>query len=394
MKQKGLILFIILCLVLTMPAVGFAADEEEPAKIADVAFKDVLRGMLHKGVYEDVYPSELEQFTGHMDLSDMGITDLRGLEYFVNVTSFDLSYNEIDTLPTKINLMDNLESLNLSFNDMYELPSNIADAPSLVSLNVSGNKLSNLPVRIQEMVNLKDLDISANRFEILPHRLVYLDLNSFNCNYNFFDFSEGSTNKKDLDAMNVSGEKLVSDQLAKLPAITYMTDNGDFKVKWRALDDMTFADGTRATVSGYSILMDGEFIKTVDPEETEYSFGWMEAGSYKLSVSPDYIVDGYGDFPIRFYTDYEGAVFGKDGPYLPENDEAETVEAATTEAVVTETNEENTEEAVSDAPQPAAPMVEEEDGLSILTLILIGAVVLLAAGLITMIVVFLKKDKK
>jgi len=385
MKHNGLILFIILCLFLAVPVIGFAEDEE-PAKIADVAFKDVLRGMLNKGVYDDVYPSELAEFTGHLDFSDMGISDLRGLEYFVNVTSFDFSNNEIETLPTKIHEMENLEELNLSFNDLYQLPSDIADAPNLRVLNVSGNKLTNIPVRIQEMANLESLDISANRFEQLPRRLVYLHLTDFNCNYNFLTFEEGSDNLKYLNQMDVSGEKQYEDQLTRLSAITYVTDNGDFKVKWNSIDDIVFGDGTKATVSGYSILMDGEFIKTVDASETEYSFGWMENGNYALSVSPDYIIDEIGDFPIRSYTDIS-AVYGSDGPYLPDEEETAETSASESDNMASEDN------SAKSLESEERNEVITQEGISVLTIILIGAVALLAAGLATMIIIFLKKDK-
>ena len=391
MKQKGLILFFILCLILTLPVIGLAEDEE-PAKIPDVALKDELRGMLNKGVFEDVYPSELAEFSGAIDFSGLGISDLRGLEYFVNVTSFNFSDNEITTLPSKIAQMDNLEELNLSLNNMFVLPSNIADAPNLKVLNLSGNKLSALPVRIQEMANLEELDISGNRFELLSHRLVYLHLKSFNCNYNFLDFSEGTDNKRDIDAMEVSKNKLYKDQLVKLPAISYITDNGDFKVKWRAADDLEFKDGTTAEITGYTILMDEEFIKTVEPEETEYSFGWMEGGTYLLSVSPDYSVDGYQDFPIRSYTSIS-AVYGQDGPYLPDGEESgDESEAGDNESVQAPDEKDETEA------EPFKTVWTDDEGnqsegLSLLTVILIGAVVLLAAGLATMIIIFLKKDK-
>jgi len=384
MKWKGTIFVIILCLLLTLPIVSFA--EEAPAKIADVAFKNVLRGMFNKGVYDDVYPSELAEFEGEMDFSGMGITDLRGLEYFVNVTSFDFSNNEITRLPTKIGQMDNLEELNLSFNNMYALPPNIADAPNLKRLDVSGNKMKNLPNRIQEMVNLEELNIAANRIEVLPHRLVYLNLKEFNCNYNFIDFSEGTQSRKDLDNMKVSGTKKAYKQLIRLPDITYVTDSGNFIVKWREAHEVPFHDGTSAKVVGYTVLKDGKYEKTVSAEELEYSFGWMKSGQgFTLSVSPDYNVDGFGDFPIRSYTS-KNARFGLDGPFLPENPEP-----------VVLSNGDAGESEV--AAEPVSAEMDDEKGsffkdMSVMTIVLIGAVALLVAGLIVMLVLFAKKNKK
>jgi hypothetical protein len=138
--------------------------------------------------------------------------------------------------------------------------------------------------------------------------------------------------------------------------------------------------------------MDEEFIKTVEPEETEYSFGWMEGGTYLLSVSPDYSVDGYQDFPIRSYTSIS-AVYGQDGPYLPDGEESgDEPEAGDNESVQAPDEKDETEA------EPFKTVWTDDEGnqsegLSLLTVILIGAVVLLAAGLATMIIIFLKKDK-
>ncbi|MEX1308121.1 MAG: leucine-rich repeat domain-containing protein [Eubacteriales bacterium] len=387
MKHNGLIFFIIiLLLVLTLPMTVFA-ETEEPAKIADVAFKDVIRGMLNKGVYDDVYPSELAEFTGEMDFSDLGITDLRGLEYFVNVESFNFSNNEIDTLPSNMAVMENLKSLDLSFNNMYALPPEIADAPNLDTLILAGNKLKILPTRIQEMGNLRNLDISGNRFEELQRRLIYLHLDTFNCNYNFIDLSEGTISRKNLDNMDISGQPDAYKQLIKLPKITYATESGNFVIKWRSVYDVPFYDGTSAEVVGYTILLDGVFQETVDADVTELDLGYLGGGTYEIAVSPDYKVDGFGEFPLRYYTTLS-AQFGKDGPYIPDNPEPEVFEnpggTTTTAADVSTGN----------------VMVETDtdtndssglDQMSAVTWILIAVVVLLALGLGTMLVLFLRK---
>ena len=384
MKRNGLILFIIiLLLVLTLPMTVFA-DTEEPAKIADVAFKDVLRGMLNKGVYDDIYPSELAEFTGEMDFSDLGITDLRGFEYFVNVESFNFSNNAITTLPSNLATMENLKSLDLSFNDMYALPPEIADAPNLETLILKGNKLKILPTRIQEMANLKNLDISGNRFEELQRRLIYLHLDTFNCNFNFIDLTEGTISRKNLDNMEIAVQKDAYKQLVKLPKITYVTEEGNFIVQWRKAYDVPFYDGTSAEVVGYTVLIDGVFQETVDADVTELELGYLGSGTYEISVSPDYTVDGFGEFPIRFYTTMNGT-FGKDGPYIPENPEPVVFE--------------NPDGAASDVSSGSVQVETDMDAdsggwlgeLGLVTWILIAIVVLLAGGLGTMLVLFLKK---
>ncbi len=384
MKHNGLIFFIIiLLLVLTLPMTVFA-ETEEPAKIADVALKDVLRGMLNKGVYDEIYPSELAEFTGEMDFSDLGITDLRGLEYFTNVERFNFSNNAITTLPSNLYKMENLKALDLSFNDLYALPPEIADTPNLETLILKGNKLKILPTRIQEMANLRNLDISGNRFEELQRRLIYLHLDTFNCDYNFIDLTEGTISRKNLDNMEIAVKTDAYKQLVKLPKITYTTEEGNFIVKWRTAYDVPFYDGTTAEVVGYTILLDGNFQTTVGPDETELDLGYLGNGTYEISVSPDYKVDGFGEFPLRYYTKLS-AEFGKDGPFIPDNPEPVVFE--------------NPENSAGDVSTGSVQMETDSDTkgvgflseMNAVTWILTAIVVLLAGGLTTMLVLFLKK---
>ena len=391
MKHNGLIFFIIiLLLVLTLPMAAFA-ETEEPAKIADVAFKDVLRGMLNKGVYDDIYPSELAEFTGEVDFSGLGISDLRGLEYFTNVESFNFSNNTVTTLPSNLHNMANLKSLDLSFNEMFELAPEIANAPNLETLILKGNKMKILPTRIQEMANLRNLDISGNRFEELQRRLVYLHLDNFNCNYNFIDLTEGTISRKNLDNMDISGTVDAYKQLTKLPKITYTTESGNFIVKWRPMYDVPFYDGTSAEVVGYTVLLDGVFQETVDADVTELELGYLGDGTYQIAVSPDYKVEGYGELPLRYYTSLS-AVFGKDGPFIPENPEPVAMQDPNKTA-----GSENEGESAMATGSAQVPTDTDKDAggglgeISTVTWILIAIVVLLAAGLATMLILFLGK---
>jgi hypothetical protein len=393
-KHTGLIFFIIiLLLVFTLPMTAFA-ETEEPANIADVTLKDVLRGMMNKGVYDDIYPSELAEFTGEMDFSGLSITDLRGLEYFTNVESFNFSHNAITQLPSNLYKMDNLKTLDLSFNELYDLAPEIANAPNLETLILKGNKLKILPVRIQEMKNLRNLDISGNRFEELQRRLIYLHLTSFNCNYNFIDLSSDTISRKNLDNMDISGTTDAFNQLAKLPKITYVTDEGNFIVKWRPLQDVPFSDGSSAEVVGYSVLLDGEYQGTVDADETELELGFLGNGTYEIAVSPDYKVEGFGELPLRFYTSLS-AVFGEDGPVIPENPGPEVlVISENTGSTESDGDAENVTEPEVISAEPNETDKSSDGALkqmSLVTWILIAIVVLLAGGLATMLVMFLKK---
>ena len=63
----------------------------------------------------------------------------------------DVSYNQLVSLPTSIQKLNQLEELHLSGNKLTELPSEIGDLKELRRLDVSGNPLSMDAIHVLEM---------------------------------------------------------------------------------------------------------------------------------------------------------------------------------------------------------------------------------------------------
>ena len=127
------------------------------------------------GNIEEVLPSYyFEELEGELNLSNSNLTDLSGLENCINISSLDLSNNQIIYINqigfleqiTEINLsgnviqfidvlanLNNLQKLDLSFNEIDDI-SSIYRLPNLEYVNIIGN---NIPEEQIEKLKRKKL---------------------------------------------------------------------------------------------------------------------------------------------------------------------------------------------------------------------------------------------
>ncbi|NES87329.1 MAG: GTPase, partial [Moorea sp. SIO2B7] len=119
--------------------------------------------------------TELPEFIGN--LSNLTTLDLSGNELtelpeFIgnlsNLTRLDLSRLQLTKLPEFIGNLSNLTTLDLSGNELTELPEFIGNLSNLTTLNLSGNELTELPEFIGNLSNLTRLDLSRLQLTELP----------------------------------------------------------------------------------------------------------------------------------------------------------------------------------------------------------------------------------
>ena len=109
-----------------------------------------------------------------MELND--IKDLIREAKISNLTTLNLVFEGLTSLPPEISELKNLTTLNISHNQMTSLPPEIRELKNLTTLNISGNQLTSLPPEISELKNLTQLDISGNQLTSLPPEILKLSL--------------------------------------------------------------------------------------------------------------------------------------------------------------------------------------------------------------------------
>ena len=132
-----------------------------------------------------------------------------------SLSSLILSGNQLSELPAEIGELKNLSSLNLSSNQLTELPAEIGELKSLSELNLGNNQLTELPAEIGELKNLSSLDLGSNQLSELPAEIVQLkSLSSLYLNDNqLTELPAEIVQLKSLSSLYLSGN-----QLTELPA--------------------------------------------------------------------------------------------------------------------------------------------------------------------------------
>jgi len=165
------------CLTFFMSYFGFAQN----VTIPDANFKDYLlnNSLININGDEEIQASEAEAFAGTISCSFSEISDLTGIEAFVNLTELDCSFNQLTTLDISKNT--NLKELDSSANQLTAI--DVSNNIDLEVLNCSLNQLATLD--ISNNTNLKELDCSVNRLTTIDVSN-NTDLEVLNC---FFELS-------------------------------------------------------------------------------------------------------------------------------------------------------------------------------------------------------------
>lgn len=92
----------------------------------------------------------------------------------INLSSLFISNNKLKIIPNEICNLKLLKNLDLSFNSISSLPQSYPSLYSLTVCNLRRNKIKYLPNDIYNLTSLQILDLSANYLEYLPKEIGYL----------------------------------------------------------------------------------------------------------------------------------------------------------------------------------------------------------------------------
>jgi Leucine-rich repeat (LRR) protein len=158
--------------------------------IPDAAFKSALVSdySINTNYDSEIQCSEAEAFTGTMNVSNYGISDLSGIEAFTNLTILYCSYNSLTNLDITSNTA--LEYLDCSNNWLTSL--NVSGVTNIGNINCAYNQLSSLDVHSN--TNLNQLYCSYNQLTNLDVSAIITNFTSLLCNNNLLTSLDVSHN--------------------------------------------------------------------------------------------------------------------------------------------------------------------------------------------------------
>ena len=119
--------------------------------------------------------SEAAAWTGVIDVSGKSITDLKGIEYFTNITSLNCSNNQLTTMDISSNTA--LQTINFSGNLFTQ--ADLSKNTALTTVYCQGNRLTSLD--LSKHTHLSYLNCSNNALQVLNLK------NGNNTNMTYFD---------------------------------------------------------------------------------------------------------------------------------------------------------------------------------------------------------------
>lgn len=232
MKNKTL-----LCILATL--LTFISNaQQETVTIPNSIFKTYLlqNTAINTNGDNEIQTSEATAFAGTIDVTNLGISDLTGIEAFTSLTELKARSNNLTSLNinsnTALTLLNcgynNLTSLNVgnntvlidlqcAFNDLSSL--DISNNTSLKKLNAMGNNLTSL--YLSNNTVLEQLDCSYNQFTSL-NISANIALKSLNCGYNQISSLDVSNNT-DLAFLTLSQNQISSLNVINNTALRYLS---------------------------------------------------------------------------------------------------------------------------------------------------------------------------
>lgn len=194
--------------------------------IPDANFKSYLVGnsAINTDYDQEISVAEAQAVTGALDVSSLAISDLTGIEAFINLTELDCSDNAIAVLD--VSTITGLTNLNCHDNNIANLN---VQGTSLVTLDAEDNSLTSLDV--SNLVTLTTLNTRSNNILNLNLQGA-TGLEVLNCSDNSLSTLDVSLNTNLID-LNCSDNNLTTLDVTNLMSLT----------------DLNFGDNTISSIT-------------------------------------------------------------------------------------------------------------------------------------------------
>lgn len=106
--------------------------------------------------------------TTRLEFMSKNISDISGIEAFVNIDYLELTYNNISVIPPGLAQLTNLRFLYLGGNQISVIPLELCNMNSLLQLYLHSNAITVVPNEIANLNKLQLLDVSNNQLQAIP----------------------------------------------------------------------------------------------------------------------------------------------------------------------------------------------------------------------------------
>lgn len=157
--------------------VQFLKNEGFLSYLRDAEIKIILKDLKENEVLQSAFGRKNEENKLiELNLSRCGLCSFpKILTEFTALKKLDLSYNNLETLPTSICKLKSLEELNLEHNRLKFLPKTLVDLMGLKCLHIGYNCLESLPEEIGKLKSLTTLNMEENKIKLLPDSIGNLE---------------------------------------------------------------------------------------------------------------------------------------------------------------------------------------------------------------------------
>lgn len=202
---------------------------------------------------------------------------------FKPLNYIDFSSNQLQEIPTEIEMFESLETFILQDNSLLSLPSTLGNLKRLRKLNLSRNKLKELPDEFYNLLELEWLSLAHNSLEKLDKKLSdfvllrHLDL-SYNCLLKLpaglgflvrltdLDLSNNKLIQLPPDIVNMRGLKKLDVTYNELKAIPKIGDMRRLELLFAQHNNIEELPDVEGSESIQEMYFGNNYIKIVPPE--------------------------------------------------------------------------------------------------------------------------------
>ena len=191
--MKKILLFITL--------ISFGFSKGQIVNIPDVNFKNALLNNQNVNINNDneIQISEANDFTDYLNMNNRGISDLTGIEEFINIWRLQASYNQLSTVNLNNNI--NLTQLTLYGNQLTSI--DVSSNINLINFGFSDNPIVNIDLSNNNLlVTLDCSDTLLNEIDLSSLSNLEWVVISNNPNLNYINLKNGNNENMDTAESN------------------------------------------------------------------------------------------------------------------------------------------------------------------------------------------------